>query len=191
MITIMKANEMMPSCAIENATPVDLATTKVAAAVPGPQMTSAAVPMNSAASFLGRVTSAIDPPTTPRIEGPWTSPPSGEGGGSGRQCSEVPNNVSQSFRPHDAAVNRGPSGSEQAYATVSAVDTRTAAWPGFGYVAFRWAGGRSPAGRAFCADLPGHPLFVRRARRRPGVAPDAGGEGAATAHHQRAGDRQA
>src|SRR5437762_14024857 len=58
----MNANEMTPSCAIEKATPVDLAMTPVAAAVPGPQMTSAAVPRNSATSFLGRVTSDMDPP---------------------------------------------------------------------------------------------------------------------------------
>src|SRR5689334_24265776 len=79
----MNANEMMPSCAIENATLVDLATMKVAAAVPGPQRTRAAVPMNSAASFLEVVTSAIDPPATSRKTGPRTSPPSGEDGGSG------------------------------------------------------------------------------------------------------------
>jgi hypothetical protein len=41
----------MPSSAIENATPVDLAIMNVAAAVPGPHTTRAAVPMNSAATF--------------------------------------------------------------------------------------------------------------------------------------------
>src|SRR5256885_6346293 len=59
MITIMNANEMMPNWAIENATPVDLAIMNVAAAVPGPQITRAPVPTNSAANFLDRVTSAI------------------------------------------------------------------------------------------------------------------------------------
>ena len=61
----MNANEMMPSCAIENATPLDLAITPVAAAVPGPHTTKAAVPTNSATSLRETVTSAIDPPTTP------------------------------------------------------------------------------------------------------------------------------
>ena len=69
MITIMKANEMMPSCAIENATPLDLAIMPVAAAVPGPQITKAAVPMNSAVSFRDVVTSAIASSTTPRWPG--------------------------------------------------------------------------------------------------------------------------
>src|SRR2546421_361152 len=59
MITIMKANEMMPSWAIENCTPVVLAIMKVAAAVPGPQITRAAVPRNSAARRLEKVTSAM------------------------------------------------------------------------------------------------------------------------------------
>src|SRR5439155_23320668 len=55
--------------AIENATPVDFAIIKVAAAVPGPQMIRAAVPTNSAASLREKVTSAIDPPTTPGVRG--------------------------------------------------------------------------------------------------------------------------
>ena len=38
------------------------------------------------------------------------------------------------------------------------------------------------------ADLPEHALLVRGTRRRPGLADDAGGEGAAAAHQQRAGD---
>src|SRR2546421_5537247 len=91
MITIMKANEMMPSWAMENATPVDLAIMNVAAAVPGPQITRAAVPMNSAASFLDVVTSAIGPPAAPQRAGPRTSPPSGEDGGTGEKvfgCAE-------------------------------------------------------------------------------------------------------
>src|SRR2546421_7427028 len=79
MITIMKANEMMPSWAMENWTPVDLAIMKVAAAVPGPQITSAAVPMNSAASFWAKVTSDMRPP-------PWA-----------RLRSAQPNGVSQEF----------------------------------------------------------------------------------------------
>src|SRR2546423_7494114 len=62
MITIMKANEMMPSWAMENCTPVVLAIMKVAAAVPGPPSTSAKVPMNSASSLRGKVTSAIATP---------------------------------------------------------------------------------------------------------------------------------
>src|SRR5438034_10578236 len=51
---------MTPSWAIENATPDDLAMTPVAAAVPGPQTTRAAVPMNSAATFRERDASALD-----------------------------------------------------------------------------------------------------------------------------------
>src|SRR5207248_2644079 len=77
MITIMKANEMMPSCAIENCTPVVLAIMNVAAAVPGPHSTSAAVPMNSATSLRESVTSAMAAPTAPPGQ-PWTSPPLGE-----------------------------------------------------------------------------------------------------------------
>src|SRR5947207_6331218 len=108
MITIMKANEMMPSWAMENATPVDLAIMKVAAAVPGPQMTSAAVPMNSAASFLERVTSAIDPPTTPGNRGAVDRTSFGrEWGNMGRDDVRLYRTMfRQSFRPPDAAVNR-------------------------------------------------------------------------------------
>src|SRR2546430_13301403 len=65
----MNANEMTPNCAIENATPLDLAITPVAAAVPDPKITRAAVPTNSAANFREKATSAIDPPTTPRHTG--------------------------------------------------------------------------------------------------------------------------
>src|SRR6266566_4228502 len=65
MITIMKAKEIMPSWAMENATLVDLAIMKVAAAVPGPQITRAAVPTNSAANLREALTSAIEPPTAP------------------------------------------------------------------------------------------------------------------------------
>jgi hypothetical protein len=50
---------------MENATSVDFAIMNVAAAVPGPHMTRAAVPRNSATSFLEVVTSAIDLPTAP------------------------------------------------------------------------------------------------------------------------------
>src|SRR5207248_1117117 len=77
MITIMKANEMMPSCAIENCTPVVLAIMKVAVAVPGPPSTRAKVPMNSATSLRESVTSAMAAPTAPPGQ-PWTSPPLGE-----------------------------------------------------------------------------------------------------------------
>src|SRR6266536_1640037 len=65
----MNANEIMPSCAIENATSVDLAIMKVAAAVPGPQTTRAAVPTNSAANRLEKVTSAIRSAHNPRVDG--------------------------------------------------------------------------------------------------------------------------
>src|SRR5436190_24313233 len=97
---------MMPNWAIENATPVDLAITPVAAAVPGPQMTSAAVPMNSAASFLEVVTSAIGPLATSRRAGVADLTSFRRGWDKERRCSDVPNDVSQSFRLHDAAVNR-------------------------------------------------------------------------------------
>src|SRR5437763_5310703 len=77
MITIMNANEMMPNCAIENGTPVDLAIMNVAAAVPGPQITRAAVPTNSAAKRLEKVTSAIGSARNSRWRGGCgTSPPS-------------------------------------------------------------------------------------------------------------------
>src|SRR5438309_12115188 len=58
----MNANATTPSCAIENGTPVDLAITPVAAAVPGPQTTSAAVPTNSAAILRTTGTSAMASP---------------------------------------------------------------------------------------------------------------------------------
>src|SRR5439155_19203009 len=56
----MDANAMTPNWAIEKATPVDLAMTPVAAAVPGPQTTRAAVPRNSAATFRESDASALD-----------------------------------------------------------------------------------------------------------------------------------
>src|SRR2546430_5286949 len=55
----MNANAITPSCAIENGTPVDFAITPVAAAVPGPHTTSAAVPTNSAATLRTTGTSAM------------------------------------------------------------------------------------------------------------------------------------
>src|SRR5438874_5363170 len=60
MITIMNANAITPSWAIENATPAERAITPVAAAVPGPHTTNAAVPTNSAATFRENDASALD-----------------------------------------------------------------------------------------------------------------------------------
>src|SRR4029450_10706980 len=102
----MKPNEMRANWAIENATPVDLAIMKVAAAVPGPHTTNAAVPTNSAASFLEDVTSAINP-ARDATTAPRTSPPSGERGLETRWRSARPNNVSLSFRLDVAAVKSG------------------------------------------------------------------------------------
>src|SRR5437763_12882478 len=114
MITIMKANEMMPSWAIENCTPVVLAIMKVAAAVPGPQITRAAVPRNSAARRLEKVTSAMRSAQNSHRNGSHgTSPPSGCGEWV-RQCSVEPNNVSLSFRRDEGHVN-----------------SRVPSWPGF------------------------------------------------------------
>src|SRR2546421_1270046 len=100
MITIMNANEMMPNWAIENATPVDLAIMNVAAAVPGPQITRAPVPTNSAANFLDRVTSAIRSAHNTRGTGAvsLTSFRGYEVSGA-RQCSVLPNAISQKFPP--------------------------------------------------------------------------------------------
>src|SRR6059058_4130344 len=94
----MNANEMTPSWAIENATPVDLAIMKVAAAVPGPPMTRAAVPMNSAAYLREAVTSAIAPPTAP-VSGAvdLTSFRRERQGNILRQCLDSPNDVSLKF----------------------------------------------------------------------------------------------
>src|SRR5215471_16103982 len=106
MITIMNANEITPSCAIENGTFVDLAIMNVAAAVPGPQITRAAVPTNSAATLREKVTSAIRPAHNSRWHGSrGTSPPS-EGTGWVRLCSVKPNSVSLSFRSDEGRVNR-------------------------------------------------------------------------------------
>src|SRR2546423_12557929 len=69
----MNANAMTPNWAIENGTPVDLAMTPVAAAVPGPQTTNAAVPTNSAATLREKDASALDaivcPDSRPRPGG--------------------------------------------------------------------------------------------------------------------------
>src|SRR2546421_2139856 len=65
-MTIMNARAITPSWAIENGTPVDLPTMKVAAAVPGPQKTRAAVPRNSTASLRESRTSAIGTPQQER-----------------------------------------------------------------------------------------------------------------------------
>src|SRR4029453_3591584 len=115
----MNANEMMPSWAIENATPLDLAMTPVAAAVPGPQITRAAVPMNSAASFREDVTSAMYPPTTPQrgdasgVRGPHLLRASA--GDWKERCSARPNGVPSSLSFGEADVNgRYASGRPQA-----------------------------------------------------------------------------
>src|SRR5438477_8215398 len=96
---------MMPSCAMENCTPVDLAIMKVAAAVPGPPRTSAKVPMNSATSLRGKVTSAITVPTAPAGSVDLTS--LGRGVGL-RLCSAVPNAVSKKFPLLARAVSIAP-----------------------------------------------------------------------------------
>src|SRR6266516_5421665 len=104
----MNANAMTPNWAIENGTPVDVAITPVAAAVPGPQITSAAVPMNSAATLREKDTSALEAIVRPN------SRPAREGCGpqllrwgplETRHRSVKPNNVSPSFRRGDAGVN--------------------------------------------------------------------------------------
>src|SRR5437867_9873535 len=69
MITMVNASATTPRSAIENATPLVLAITTVAAAVPGPQTTRAAVPRNSAATFRGRDASALEPIDRPRHPG--------------------------------------------------------------------------------------------------------------------------
>jgi hypothetical protein len=51
----MNANEIIPSCAIENGTFVPAAITPVAAADPAPTYIRHAVPSNSAKSFCGMV----------------------------------------------------------------------------------------------------------------------------------------
>src|SRR5260370_9646691 len=51
----MKANEIIPSCAIEKGTLVPAAITPVAAAEPAPMYTRQAVPISSARSFCGVV----------------------------------------------------------------------------------------------------------------------------------------
>src|SRR5687767_12178266 len=51
---------MTPRSAMENPTPDDVATITVAAAVPGPHSTSAAVPTNSAATFRDSDASALE-----------------------------------------------------------------------------------------------------------------------------------
>src|SRR5213593_3813084 len=66
MITMVNASAMTPRSAIENATPLVLAITTVAAAVPGPQTTRAAVPRNSAATFREKDASALEPIDRPR-----------------------------------------------------------------------------------------------------------------------------
>src|SRR5260370_40614294 len=55
----MKANEIMPSWAIENGTLVPAAITPVAAAEPAPMYTRQAVPITSAKSFCGVVGAAV------------------------------------------------------------------------------------------------------------------------------------
>src|SRR4051794_347775 len=62
----MNANAMTPSWAIENATPLALAITPVAAAVPGPQITRAPVPRNSAATFRENDASALEAISRPQ-----------------------------------------------------------------------------------------------------------------------------
>src|SRR5258706_14407954 len=54
-MTSMNANEIIPSCAMENGTLVPAAITPVAAAEPAPTNTRNAVPRTSAASFCGVV----------------------------------------------------------------------------------------------------------------------------------------
>src|SRR5262245_9915756 len=75
----MNASAITPRWAAENATPVDLATIRVAVAVPGPQATRAAVPRNSAASLRESWTSAMGSPDA-RGPGSGTSLLSGDSG---------------------------------------------------------------------------------------------------------------
>src|SRR5947207_7518465 len=76
MITIMNANAITPSWAIENATPLERAITPVAAAVPGPHTTNAAVPTNSAAIFRENDASALDAIDRPHLRDmPFRSAP--------------------------------------------------------------------------------------------------------------------
>src|SRR4029077_19090023 len=79
-MTSMNANEIIPSCAMENGTLVRAAITRVAAAEPAPTNTRNAVPRNSAASFWGVVGGAAMWLALDRLSGRGFSPPSGEMG---------------------------------------------------------------------------------------------------------------
>src|SRR2546430_17267550 len=91
MITVMNASAMTLRSGIENAIPADLAIMKVAVADPGPQITRAAGPRNSAATFREYDASALE-----AIARPSKS----------RRCSTQPNEEVQSLRLGDAGVNR-------------------------------------------------------------------------------------
>src|SRR2546421_835179 len=96
MMTIMKARAMTPSWAIENATPDERASTVVAAAVPGPHTTNAAVPKNSAVSLRYSRLRTMDPPDARNL---WRA-------GGYKTAFGTPEQCLPSLRPGGPGVNR-------------------------------------------------------------------------------------